>query len=136
MDDSPKAPGLLGRSALLVDGLLRGTLGTDPDRPAEEIVPLRASVLIALPLAAFYGACMGIGVGPSVALANLARLPLILVLASLICLPSFYVFSALTGAPLRAGEAVRSLAAYACLTSRVRCSPATVWYLWSISTPW
>jgi hypothetical protein len=127
-------PSLLARSTGLVDGLLRGTRGTDPTRPEEEIVPLRDAILIAVPLAAFYGLCMGLGVGPAAAVMNLIKIPLVLVLASVICLPSFYVFSALTGSSIRATQAVRSLAAFALLTSVVWAALAPVTGFFTLST--
>ena len=132
MDTRP--PRLFARASALVDGLLRGTRGTGPARAPDEVVAPGPAIGLAVTLAAFYGVCMGLGVGPTTAMMNMAKIPLVLLLAALICLPSFYVFSALTGAPMRAVEAVRSLAASALFTSIVWAALAPVTGFFTVST--
>jgi hypothetical protein len=134
MDREDQPVSFLGRTSGLVDGLLRGTRGTDPARPPEERVPLRQALLIALPLAAFYGLCMGIAAGFGVAVIAAVKLPLVLLLSSLICLPSFYVFATLTGSPLGPGAATRSLGAFVLLTSVIWAALAPVTGFFTIST--
>jgi len=134
MDGDSPFLSLVKRSSRLVDGVLRGTRGTAPARPPETRIPLRDAMIVALPLAAFYGLCMGLAAGPVMALLVMIKIPLVLVLSVLICLPSFYVFSALTGSPLRASEALRSLGAFALLTGVLWAALAPVTGFFTLST--
>ncbi len=134
MDGESPPLSLIGRSSRLVDGILRGTRGTDPNRPPEARIPLRDALVVALPLAAFYGLCMGLAAGPGMAVLVAIKIPLVLLLSVLICLPSFYVFSALTGSPIRAGEALRSLGAFALLTGVIWAALAPVTGFFTLST--
>ncbi len=134
MDSESPFLSLVRRSSRLVDGVLRGTRGTDPKRPPEARIPLKDAMVVAIPLAAFYGLCMGLAAGPGMALLVMIKIPLVLVLSVLICLPSFYVFSALTGSPLRANEALRSLGAFALLTGVLWAALAPVTGFFTLST--
>jgi hypothetical protein len=134
MDHEAPFMKFLGRASQLVDGLLRGSRGTDPARPPEARVHLRDALIVALPLAAFYGLCMGLAAGPGMAVLVAIKIPLILLLSSLICFPSFYVFSALTGTPLGAVDAARSLGAFSLLTGVVWAALAPVTGFFTLST--
>jgi hypothetical protein len=133
-EEDARAEGFLVRSAALVDGVLRGSRGTSPDRPPGERVPSRDALLLALPLAAIYGLCMGLAAGWAMALLVMVKIPLILFLGIVICFPSFYVFAALTGARIDVADSLRTLAGYALLTSVVWAALAPVTGFFTVST--
>ena len=92
-----------------VDALLRarGRFG-----PASEEVPWGPLVAILVAAAAFYGATMGsFGVRGTQALYSALKVPILLSLATVVCLPNFFVVNTLLGLRSDFGAAFRGVVA-------------------------
>lgn len=123
------------RSARLIDQLLRRPDGASAGLRASGGVPVVDALFIALPLAALYGIGMGLGAGFRTAIYNGAKLSIVLFASAAICLPSFYVFSALAGSRFSLREAARAIAGFALITAVIwaALAPVTGFFTASVS---
>ncbi len=110
----------------LIDQLLRKPGGASASLRTSGGVAVADALLVALPLAALYGIGMGLGAGMRTAMYNGLKLSIVLVASAAICLPSFYVFSALAGSRFSLREATRAIAGYVVITSIIWAALAPV----------
>ncbi|HKY05619.1 MAG TPA: hypothetical protein VJQ56_12055 [Blastocatellia bacterium] len=118
-----------------IDQLLRKPEGASAALRATGGMSVTDSLVVALPLAALYGIGIGIGADIKTALYDGVKLSLVLVASAAICLPSFYVFSALAGARFAALEAARAVSGFILLTSIIWAALAPVTGFFTASVP-
>jgi hypothetical protein len=118
-----------------IDRLLRKPEGASAALRASGGVQVSDALLVAVPLAALYGVGIGIGADIRTALYDGVKLSLILVGSAAICLPSFYVFSALAGSRLAAVESARAVSGFILLTSIIWAALAPVTGFFTASVP-
>ncbi len=118
-----------------IDLLLRKPEGASAALRADGGVTVSDALLVAVPLAAIYGIGIGIGADIKTALYDGVKLSLILVASAAICLPSFYVFSALAGARFAVVEAARAVSGFILLTSIIWAALAPVTGFFTASVP-
>ncbi|MEW6125707.1 MAG: hypothetical protein AB1757_01480 [Acidobacteriota bacterium] len=124
------------KAATVIGQLLRRSDSASAGLRADGGVPIWDALIVALPLAAFYGMGMGLGAGFRTAMYNGAKLSLILFASGAICLPSFYVFSTLAGSRFSFKEAARSIAGFALIVSVIwaALAPVTGFFTASVSS--
>jgi hypothetical protein len=120
----------------LIDQLLRKPGGASTSLRASGGIAVSDALLVALPLAALYGVGMGLGAGMRTAMYNGMKLSIVLTASAAICLPSFYVFSALAGSRFSMREATRAIAGYVVITSVIwaALAPVTGFFTASVSS--
>ena len=130
-------------AARALDLVLRGEADplAPPGRGDPDALPLGPVARATLALAVFTGACVGVyGVtrpgGPEwrLVVAASVKVPLLIALTVLVTFPSLYVFSALLGSRLRAGEQARVVAAGCAVLAAVTAGFGPVVAFFSVST--
>jgi len=121
-----------------LDLLLRGGEG-DSSHVSE--LPVALSLKMTLALGGIYGACMGLfalsgsgAIGFFQVCASSVKLPALFLLTLLVAFPALYVFSALSGSPLRFIAVLRLLLASIVVMTAVSASFAPILAFFTLST--
>ena len=128
--------GIFKKVSKLIEQLLRKPGGASASLRASSGITVSDALLVALPLAALYGIGMGLGAGMRTAMYNGVKLSIVLTASAAICLPSFYVFSALAGSRFSMRDATRAIAGYVLITSVIwaALAPVTGFFTASVSS--